>query len=154
MDLLAGIAQGFSVAMAPMTLLHCVAGVIIGTAIGVLPGLGPTATISLLLPITYRLDPVASVIMLSGIYYGAMYGSSITAILVRIPGEAASIVTCIDGYEMARRGRAGRRSASRPSGPSSPASSPPSASSCSARCCRAWRSASARRSTPPWSCWG
>ena len=107
MDLLGGIVQGFSVALGPMALLHCMIGVVIGTAIGVLPGLGPTATISLLLPITYRLDPVASIIMLSGIYYGAMYGSSITAILVRIPGEAASIVTCIDGYEMARRGRAG-----------------------------------------------
>ena len=107
MDLLGGLAQGFAVALGPSALLHCMIGVVIGTAIGVLPGLGPTATISLLLPITYRLDPVSSVIMLSGIYYGAMYGSSITAILVRIPGEAASIVTCIDGYEMARRGRAG-----------------------------------------------
>lgn len=107
MDILAGLAQGLATSLAPLTLLYCLFGVIIGTAIGVLPGLGPTATISLLLPITYRLDPVVSIIMLSGIYYGAMYGGSITAILVKIPGEAASIVTCIDGHEMARRGRAG-----------------------------------------------
>ncbi len=107
MEVFGGLAQGFAIAVGPMNLLHCMLGVVIGTAIGVLPGLGPTATIALLLPITYHLDPVASIIMLSGIYYGAMYGSSITAILVKIPGEAASIVTCLDGYEMARRGRAG-----------------------------------------------
>lgn len=107
MDIFAGLVQGLAASLAPMSLLYCLIGVVIGTVIGVLPGLGPTATISLLLPITYRLDPVASIIMLSGIYYGAMYGGSITTILIRIPGEAASIVTCIDGYEMARRGRAG-----------------------------------------------
>lgn len=107
MEIVAGIAQGLSTSLAPAVLLYCLLGVMIGTAVGVLPGLGPVATISLLLPITYRLDPVASIIMLSGIYYGAMYGGSITAILVKIPGEAASIVTCIDGHEMARRGRAG-----------------------------------------------
>lgn len=107
MDITSNILMGLAASVQPMTLLYCLIGVFIGTGIGVLPGLGPTATISLLLPITYRLDPVASIIMLSGIYYGAMYGSSIAAILVKIPGEASSIVTCIDGYEMARRGRAG-----------------------------------------------
>jgi len=90
-----------------MNLLYCVIGVFVGTAVGVLPGLGPTATISLLLPVTFRLDPTGSIIMLAGIYYGAMYGGSITAILFRIPGEAASIVTCMDGHAMARQGRAG-----------------------------------------------
>jgi putative tricarboxylic transport membrane protein len=107
MEALAGLAQGFGVAMTAANLLWCLIGVALGTAVGVLPGLGPTATISLLLPITYRLDATASLIMLSGIYYGAMYGGSITSILVKIPGEASSIVTCIDGHEMARRGRAG-----------------------------------------------
>jgi putative tricarboxylic transport membrane protein len=107
MEALAGLAQGFAVALSLGNLAWCLIGVALGTAVGVLPGLGPTATISLLLPITYRLDPTSSLIMLSGIYYGAMYGGSITSILVKIPGEASSIVTCIDGHEMARRGRAG-----------------------------------------------
>ena len=107
MDLIASLVQGFSVSLAPLNVFYCLIGVAVGTAIGVLPGLGPTATISLLLPITYRMDAVSAIIMLSGIFYGAMYGGSITSILVKIPGEAASIVTCIDGYEMARRGRAG-----------------------------------------------
>ena len=82
-------------------------GVLIGTLIGVLPGIGPVATISLLLPVTFGMDPVASIIMLAGVYYGAMYGGSTTSILVNIPGEAASIITCLDGYQMARQGRAG-----------------------------------------------
>ena len=98
---------GFIVAAQPMNLLLCLIGVAVGTAVGVLPGLGPTATISLLLPVTLAIDRTGAIIMLAGIYYGAMYGGSITSILVRIPGEAASVVTCIDGYEMARRGRAG-----------------------------------------------
>jgi len=102
-----GLIQGLGVATQPMNLLYCVIGVFVGTAVGVLPGLGPTATISLLLPVTFRLDPTGSIIMLAGIYYGAMYGGSITAILFRIPGEAASIVTCMDGHAMARQGRAG-----------------------------------------------
>ena len=79
----------------------------IGTAIGVLPGLGPPATIALLLPVTYGMDPTSAVIMLSGIFYGAMYGGSTTSILLNIPGEASSVVTCLDGYQMARKGRAG-----------------------------------------------
>ena len=107
MSLFDTLALGFSISLTPANLAWCFIGTVIGTAIGVLPGLGPTATLSLLLPITFQMTPVAAIIMLSGIYYGAMYGGSITSILVRIPGEAASVVTCIDGYEMARRGRAG-----------------------------------------------
>ncbi|MBA3776766.1 MAG: tripartite tricarboxylate transporter permease [Betaproteobacteria bacterium] len=107
MEVFDGLIQGLGVATQPMNLLYCVIGVFVGTAVGVLPGLGPTATISLLLPVTFRLDPTGSIIMLAGIYYGAMYGGSITAILFRIPGEAASIVTCMDGHAMARQGRAG-----------------------------------------------
>lgn len=107
MEVFDGLIQGLSIATQPMNLVYCMIGVFVGTAVGVLPGLGPTATISLLLPITFRLDPTGSIIMLAGIYYGAMYGGSITAILFRIPGEAATIVTCMDGHAMARQGRAG-----------------------------------------------
>jgi putative tricarboxylic transport membrane protein len=107
MDVLDGLTLGFAVSLSLQNLLYCLAGAMIGTAIGILPGLGPTTTIALLLPVTFRLDPIGSIIMLSGIYYGAMYGGSITSILIRIPGEAASVVTCLDGYEMAKRGRAG-----------------------------------------------
>jgi putative tricarboxylic transport membrane protein len=98
---------GFEVAFQPLTLFTCFIGVLIGTLVGVLPGLGPVAAISLLLPATFHAPPVASVIMLAGIYYGAMYGGSTTSILVNLPGEAASVVTCLDGYQMARKGRAG-----------------------------------------------
>ncbi len=90
-----------------MNLLYCLAGVFLGTLIGVLPGLGPTATIAMLLPITFTLQPVSSLIMLAGIYYGSQYGGSTTSILVNVPGEAASVVTALDGYQMARKGRAG-----------------------------------------------
>ena len=107
MDVFNNLVLGFSVALSPNNLFFCFIGVLIGTLIGVLPGLGPVATISLLLPVTFGMDPVASIIMLAGVYYGAMYGGSTTSILVNIPGEAASIVTCIDGYQMARKGRAG-----------------------------------------------
>ncbi len=107
MDILHHIFYGLGVALQPVNLLFCFTGVLIGTLVGVLPGLGPVAAISLLLPATFRAPPVASIIMLSGIYYGAMYGGSTTSILVNIPGEAASVVTCFDGYQMARRGRAG-----------------------------------------------
>jgi len=99
--------HGFLVAATPQNLLFCLVGALCGTLIGVLPGLGPVATISLLLPATYALDPVSAIIMLSGIYYGAQYGGSTTAILINIPGEAASVVTAIDGHMMARQGRAG-----------------------------------------------
>jgi len=98
---------GFAVALQPANLVACFVGVFIGTLIGVLPGLGPVATMSLLLPATFAMSPTASIIMMAGIYYGAMYGGSTTSILVNIPGEAASVVTCLDGYRMARQGRAG-----------------------------------------------
>jgi putative tricarboxylic transport membrane protein len=100
--------SGFGLALTPINLLFCLIGSILGTAVGVLPGLGPAATISLLLPLSYALgNPITSIIMLAGIYYGAMYGGSTTSILLNIPGEAASVVTCIDGYQMAKQGRAG-----------------------------------------------
>jgi len=107
MDLLGGLAYGLSVTLAPANLLACFAGVFVGTLIGVLPGIGPVATMSLLLPVTYAMSPTASIIMMAGVYYGAMYGGSTTSILVNIPGEAASVVTCLDGHQMARQGRAG-----------------------------------------------
>lgn len=108
MDFLTHLGQGFSIAFSPWNLMYAFAGAMIGTAIGVLPGLGSPATIALLLPVTYRMDPTSSVIMLAGIFYGAMYGGSTTSILLNIPGEAASVVTCLDGYKMAREGKAGR----------------------------------------------
>jgi TctA family transporter len=98
---------GFREALSLWNLLFCLVGVFLGTVIGVLPGIGPTATIAMLLPITFSLSPVAALIMLAGIYYGAQYGGSTTAILVNLPGEPASVVTCLDGYQMARQGRAG-----------------------------------------------
>src|SRR5438128_11620464 len=98
---------GFAVALSWKALLYCFIGCLWGTVVGVLPGLGPLAGMTLLLPLTFGLDPTIGIIMLTGIFYGAMYGGSTTSILVRIPGEAASVVTCIDGYEMARQGRAG-----------------------------------------------
>lgn len=101
------ILYGFSVACQPANLLYAFLGVLVGTLIGVLPGLGPTATISILLPVTYGMSATGAIIMLAGIYYGAMYGGSTTSILVNIPGEATSVITCLDGYQMARQGRAG-----------------------------------------------
>ena len=98
---------GFSVATLPINLLYCFLGVLVGTLVGVLPGVGPPAALSLLLPATFHVPPVSAVILLAGIMYGAMYGGSTTSILVNIPGEAASVITCLDGYQMARRGRAG-----------------------------------------------
>jgi putative tricarboxylic transport membrane protein len=107
MDFVGSMLMGFQVALQPGNLVFCFAGVLIGTLVGVLPGLGPVAAISLLLPTTFHATPVSGIIMLAGIYYGAMYGGSTTSILVNIPGEAASVVTCLDGYKMARQGRAG-----------------------------------------------
>ena len=107
MDIFETIVYGFSVACTPVRLLMCFLGVFIGTLIGVLPGIGPSATIAILLPASFKLDPTSAIILLAGIYYGAMYGGSITSILVNIPGESASVVTCLDGYQMARQGRAG-----------------------------------------------
>ncbi|MDF1483620.1 tripartite tricarboxylate transporter permease [Ramlibacter sp. H39-3-26] len=107
MDLFANLATGFGVAFTFQNLIYCFVGCLLGTLIGVLPGVGPVATIAMLLPATYALPPVAALIMLAGIYYGAQYGGSTTAILVNLPGESSSVVTVIDGYQMARKGRAG-----------------------------------------------
>jgi TctA family transporter len=107
MDLFANLALGLSTAVSPGNLLYCLIGVFLGTAIGVLPGLGPTATIAMLLPVTFALPPISALIMLAGIYYGSQYGGSTTSILVNLPGEAASVVTTLDGYQMAKQGRAG-----------------------------------------------
>jgi putative tricarboxylic transport membrane protein len=98
---------GFATVFQPATLLYCFIGVFLGTVVGILPGLGPLTTIALLLPITYKMDVTSAIIMLSGIYYGVAYGGTVTSVLMRIPGEASSVVTCLDGYEMARNGRAG-----------------------------------------------
>jgi TctA family transporter len=98
---------GFGIAFQGSQLFYCLVGVLLGTLIGVLPGIGPVATIAMLLPVTFSLSPVGALIMLAGIYYGAQYGGSTTSILVNIPGEASSVVTCLDGYQMARQGRAG-----------------------------------------------
>src|SRR3989304_4428570 len=98
---------GFQVATLPMNLLFCFLGVLMGTLVGVLPGIGPIGAMAILLPATFRMTPVAAIIMLAGIFYGAQYGGSTTSILVNIPGEASSIITCLDGYKMARQGRAG-----------------------------------------------
>ena len=108
MELLSNLALGFSHALSLINLFYCLIGVLFGTVIGVLPGIGPLATIAMLLPITYKIgDPTSALIMLSGIYYGAQYGGSTTAILVNLPGEVSSVVTTLDGYQMARKGRAG-----------------------------------------------
>jgi putative tricarboxylic transport membrane protein len=107
MELLANLALGLQAAFTPINLFYCLVGVVLGTAIGVLPGLGPVATIAMLLPATFALPPVSSLIMIAGIYYGAQYGGSTTAILVNLPGETSSVVTAMDGYQMARQGRAG-----------------------------------------------
>jgi putative tricarboxylic transport membrane protein len=104
----AGLMQGFQIALNPVNLLWCFIGSVLGTAVGVLPGLGPAATIALLLPVSMKMgSPVTAIILMSGIFYGAMYGGSTTSILLNLPGEAASVVTCIDGHQMAKKGRAG-----------------------------------------------
>lgn len=108
METLALLGQGFAQILDPATFLYCFLGVLIGTLVGVLPGLGPVATMSMLFPLTMGGDALHSIVMLAGIYYGAMYGGSTTSILVNMPGEAASVVTCLDGYQMAKQGRAGR----------------------------------------------
>jgi TctA family transporter len=107
MDILHNLFFGLGVALSLQNVIYCFIGVLVGTLIGVLPGIGPMATIAMLLPITYSVPPVAALIMLAGIYYGAQYGGSTTSILVNLPGETSSVVTCIDGYQMARQGRAG-----------------------------------------------
>src|SRR5215211_4754514 len=107
MEIFNNLLLGFSVAISLQNLFYAFVGVLLGTLIGVLPGIGPVATIAMLLPITFNLAPVSALIMLAGIYYGAQYGGSTTAILVNLPGESSSVVTCLDGYQMARQGRAG-----------------------------------------------
>src|SRR5687768_7149383 len=107
MELFTDLGLGFATALSPFNLLYCFIGVLLGTAVGVLPGLGPVATIAMLLPITFGLPPVSALIMLAGIYYGAQYGGSTTAILLNLPGESSSVVTALDGHQMARQGRAG-----------------------------------------------
>src|SRR5262245_15525026 len=107
MEILTNLALGFSVAVTLQSLAYCFIGVFLGTLIGVLPGIGPVATVAMLLPLTFNLDPATAMIMLAGIYYGAQYGGSTTAILVNIPGESSSVITTLDGYQMARQGRAG-----------------------------------------------
>jgi putative tricarboxylic transport membrane protein len=107
MEVISGLMQGFAVALQPINLLWCFLGVVLGTVVGVMPGLGPPATIAMLLPLTFLMNPASAMIMLAGIYYGAKYGGSTTSILLNVPGESASVATCIDGYQMARNGRAG-----------------------------------------------
>ena len=107
MEVLSGLMQGFAVALQPVNLLWCLVGVALGTVVGIMPGLGPPATVAMLLPLTMLMNPASAMIMLAGIYYGAKYGGSTTSILLNVPGESASVVTCLDGYQMARKGRAG-----------------------------------------------
>jgi putative tricarboxylic transport membrane protein len=102
-----GLVYGFSVALEPTNLFACFLGVLIGTIVGILPGIGPVGAMALLLPSTFTLQPATALIMLAGIYYGSMYGGSTTSILVNVPGEASSVVTALDGYQMTRKGRAG-----------------------------------------------
>jgi putative tricarboxylic transport membrane protein len=106
-DLLQHLGMGFAVALTPVNLFYCLVGVVVGTAIGVLPGIGPVTTVAMLVPLTFGMNPTAALIMLAGIYYGSQYGGSTTAILINTPGETSSIMTCLDGYQMARQGRAG-----------------------------------------------
>ena len=107
MDALGNLLLGFAVALTPVNLFWCFIGVVLGTVVGVLPGLGPAATIAMLLPLTLKMEPTTAIIALAGIFYGARYGGSTTSILLNIPGESSSVVTCLDGYQMARQGRAG-----------------------------------------------
>ena len=107
MDAFNNLLLGFSVALTPINLFWCLVGVLLGTVVGVLPGLGPAATIAMLLPLTLKMDHTTAIIALAGIFYGARYGGSTTSILLNIPGESSSVVTCLDGYQLARKGRAG-----------------------------------------------
>src|SRR5512145_577766 len=107
MDTLQHLMTGFGLAMSPTYLMFALIGCILGTLIGVLPGLGPAAGTAILIPLTFKLDATGAIIMLAAIYYGAMYGGTITSVLINVPGEAASVVTCLDGYQLARQGRGG-----------------------------------------------
>ena len=124
LETLQNLLLGFQVVLDPAVLLYAFLGCLIGTVVGVLPGLGPLAGISILLPISFGLPPTTAIVLLAGIYYGAMYGGSTTSILVNIPGEAASVVTCIDGTRWQSRAAPAPRSAFPPSAPSSPVLSP------------------------------
>ena len=104
---IAPVLDGFTVVLEPTNLLYCLIGVVIGMLIGVLPGLGPAATIAILLPLTFGIEPVTAIIMLAGIFYGAQYGGTITSVLLKLPGEASSVVTVFDGHALARQGKAG-----------------------------------------------
>src|SRR6478672_281910 len=136
MDVWSSLMDGFATALTPMNFLYAVIGVILGTAVGVLPGLGPAMTVALLLPVTYALEPTSAFIMFAGIYYGGMYGGSTTSILLNTPGESSSVVTAIEGNKMAKAGRAARRWRPRRSDRSSRA---PSAPLCSPRSRRRYR---------------
>ena len=107
MDFLANLSLGFSIALTPFNLLMAMAGVMVGILIGALPGVGPASGVALLLPLTFGMDPTSGIIMLAALYAGSMYGGTITAVLINTPGEAASVVTCLDGHQMALQGRAG-----------------------------------------------
>src|SRR5689334_18736592 len=107
MEIFGGLLHGFALALQPVNLFWCFVGCALGTVVGIMPGLGPPATIAMLLPLTFLMNPASAMIMLAGIYYGAKYGGSTTSILLNVPGESASVVTCLDGYQMARKGRAG-----------------------------------------------
>ena len=107
MDIFQNLLMGFHVALSPQNLFFCFVGVTFGTLIGVLPGIGPVTGVAILIPITYGLSATTAIITMAGVYYGAMYGGSTTSILINVPGESASVVTCLDGYQMARKGRAG-----------------------------------------------
>src|SRR5215218_1023526 len=107
METASGLLHGFAVALQPANIFWCFVGCFLGSVVGIIPGLGPAATIAMLLPLTFKMDPSAGIIMMAGIYYGAKYGGSTTSILLNIPGESSSVVTCLDGYQMARKGRAG-----------------------------------------------
>src|SRR5689334_7434615 len=107
MEIFGGLLHGFALALQPVNLFWCFVGCALGTVVGIMPGLGPPATIAMLLPLTFLMSPASAMIMLAGIYYGAKYGGSTTSILLNVPGESASIVTCLDGYQMAKKGRAG-----------------------------------------------
>jgi putative tricarboxylic transport membrane protein len=121
MDTLGHIFNGFNVALMPINLWYTFLGCFMGTIIGILPGIGPAAGIGLLIPITFGMDPTSALIMMAGIYYGAMYGGSTTSILINTPGEASSVMTALDGYQMAKKAAQARRSRCRRSDPFSPA---------------------------------
>jgi putative tricarboxylic transport membrane protein len=107
MEFLEHLAMGFSIAFSPMNLLFVTLGVVAGTLVGALPGIGPVAGIAILLPLSFGMNPTTAMILMCGIYYGCMYGGTITSVLMNVPGESSTIMTCVDGYAMARNGRAG-----------------------------------------------